>query len=214
MPRTRIKVCGITRTADASAAVAAGADALGVVLAPSPRQVTLEQGEAVLAGVSPLVTRVGVFVDAKPAFVAEAVARLGLGAVQFHGSETPEACAAAAAPVIKAFRVGPGFAAAEVERYAGTVAAVLLDAFEPGVAGGTGRTFDWEAARLVPDWAPLILAGGLTAENVGAAVAALHPFAVDVSSGVEVSPGIKDHDRIRLFVAAVHAADDEELHHV
>lgn len=213
MSRTRIKVCGITRAKDASAAVAAGADALGVVLAPSPRQVTLQQGGAALAGVPPLVGRIGVFVDADPAFVADAVARLGLSAVQFHGNESPEACAAAPAPVIKAFRVGGGFDTAEIERYKGTVAAVLLDAFVPGVAGGTGRTFDWDAARSVPDWAALILAGGLTGANVGEAVRRLRPFAVDVSSGVEVSPGIKDHDRIRSFVAAVRAADDEEPQH-
>ena len=210
MLRTRIKVCGITRARDASAAVAAGADALGVVLAPSPRQVTLEQAEAALADVPPFVARVGVFVDADPAFVEEAVSRLGLGAVQYHGSETPEECAAAPAPVIKAFRVSRGFDTAAIERYRGSVAAVLLDAFVPGVAGGTGRTFDWDAARSVPEWAPLVLAGGLHSGNVREAVSRLRPFAVDVSSGVEVSSGVKDHDAIRSFVAAVRAADEEE----
>lgn len=213
MPRTRIKVCGIMSAEDASAAVAAGADALGVVLAPSPRRLTLGQAEAALVGVPPFVGRIGVFVDADPAFVADAVARLALSAVQFHGTESPEACATAPAPVIKAFRVRQGFDAAEIERYEGAVVAVLLDAFVPGIAGGTGRTFDWDAARAVPGWAPLVLAGGLTDVNVGEAVRRLHPFAVDVSSGVEVSPGIKDHDAIRSFVAAVRAADDEEPQH-
>jgi phosphoribosylanthranilate isomerase len=173
--------------------------------------VTLEQAEVAFAGVPPFITRVGVFVDADAAFVAEAVARLGLGAVQFHGSETPEACAAAPVPAIKAFRIGPAFSAAAVAPYEGAVSAVLFDAFVAGVAGGTGRTFPWrEAAAAVPEWAPLVLAGGLASGNVGAAVAALHPFAVDVSSAVEVSPGVKDPARMLSFVAAVRAAEEED----
>ena len=213
MHRTRIKICGLTRAEDAAAAVAAGADALGVVLAPSKRRVSLEQAAAVLATAPPLVGRIGVFVDASPGFIGEAVARLGLTAVQFHGDETPEDCAAAPVPVIKALRVGPGFDAASVDRYRTTVAALLLDTYVPGgERGGTGVAFDWyDVAGRLPDWAPVLLAGGLEPGTVGNAVRTLRPFAVDVSSGVESAPGLKDHGLIDSFCAAVHAADREVL---
>lgn len=212
---TRIKICGLTRASDALAAVAAGADTLGVVLAPSPRQITLDQAEAVLAAVPAGATRVGVFVDPDLAFVAEAVARLGLGAVQLSGSESVEFCAdlartVAPATLVKAFSVAPGFNASTVGRYLPFVSAILLDTYVAGSHGGTGRTFDWQAARALPPDVPLIVAGGLTPENVGDAVRALRPCAVDVSSGVESAPGIKDHRKIQSFVAAVRAADEEE----
>lgn len=211
MHRTRIKICGLTRAEDAAAAVAAGADALGVVLAPSKRQVTLEQAAAVLAAAPPLVARIGVFVDAPADFVREAVARLGLVAVQFHGDETPESCAHAPVPVIKALRVGPGFGPESADRYRHSVAALLLDTYVPGgERGGTGVAFDWyDVAGRLPGWAPVLLAGGLEPGNVGGAVRALRPFAVDVSSGVESAPGLKDHGLIDSFCAAVCAADRE-----
>lgn len=206
--RTRIKICGLTRPEDAACAVAAGADALGVVLAPSKRQVTLAQAAAVFADVPPLVARVGVFVDARADDVWEAVARLGLTAVQFHGDEAPETCATAPAPVIKALRVGPDFDPAEAERYRGTVSALLLDTFVVGERGGTGQAFGWhDVAGRLPTWAPVVLAGGLGPDNVAAAIGALGPFAVDVSSGVEHAPGVKDHHLIERFAAAVRAAD-------
>ena len=209
MHRTRVKICGLTRPEDAMAAVAAGADALGVVLAPSKRQVTLDQAAAVFAGVPPLVARVGVFVDARADFVWEAVERLGLTAVQLHGDEAPETCAAAPAPVIKALRVGPGFDRASVERYRGVVSALLLDTLVVGgAAGGTGKTFSWhDVAGRLPAWAPVLLAGGLGPDNVAEAIGVLNPYAVDVSSGVEQAPGVKDHRLIERFVAAVRAAD-------
>lgn len=208
--RTRIKICGITTPGDAAAAVAAGADALGVVLAPGKRQVSIDAAARALADVPPLVARVGVFVNAEPAFVDEAIARIGLTAVQFHGDETPEQCAATSIPVIKALRVGTDFALQVFEPFRGTVASLLLDTYTPGSHGGTGRTFDWSAqAGVVPGGASLILAGGLTALNVAEAIRTLHPFAVDVSSGVESSPGVKDHAAINAFVAAVRAADQE-----
>lgn len=208
--RTRIKICGLTRPEDAAAAVSSGADAVGVVLAPSKRQVTLDQAAAVLASVPPLVARIGVFVDARADDVWEAVARLGLSAVQFHGDEAPETCAAAPVPVIKALRVGPGLDPAALDAYGGTVAAFLLDTYVAGERGGTGETFDWlSVAGALPAWAPVVLAGGLGPANVGAAISALHPYAVDVSSGVEVAPGVKDHRQIEEFVAAVRAADRE-----
>lgn len=225
--RTRVKVCGITSAADAAAAVRAGADAVGVILAPSPRQVSIEQAEEILADVPPFVARVGVFVDASEEYVAEAVERLGLAAAQFHGDESPEHCATAPAPVVKAFRVAAGrindeesgtnhgqnaqigakFDGDYVEPYQALVAAVLLDTYDPHLHGGTGKTLAWDTITELPGWAPFILAGGLTPENVGEAIAAVRPFAVDVSSGVESAPGIKDHDAIERFCAAVRDAD-------
>lgn len=207
--RTRIKICGLTSASDAAAAVAAGADAVGVVLAPSPREVSIDQACRVLAGVPAFVTRVGVFVDAAPEFVARAVARVGLDAVQFHGDESPERCASAPWPVLKAFRVGTVFDTDTVEPYRGLVDAVLLDTYDPQQHGGTGKTFSWHIACEFPGWAPVLLAGGLTPDNVGAAVRQVHPFAVDVSSGVESAPGIKDHDKIEAFARAVREADAE-----
>lgn len=209
--RTRIKICGLTRAEDAAAAVSAGADALGVVLAPSKRRVTLDEAAEVFAAVPPLVARVGVFVDAHADEVWEAVARLGLAAVQFHGDEAPETCAAAPVPVIKALRVGPDYSPERADAYRGAVSAVLLDTFVPGEQGGTGVAFDWyDVAGRLPRWAPVLLAGGLGPANVGAAIQALHPYAVDVSSGVESAPGVKDHRSIDAFAAAVRAADEEE----
>ncbi|MBE0477086.1 MAG: phosphoribosylanthranilate isomerase [Coriobacteriia bacterium] len=210
MRRTRVKICGLTDPADAAAAVRAGADAVGVVLADGPRRLTLDAAERVLAEVPPMVARVGVFVDAPEALVAEAVRRLGLTAVQFHGAEPPEACASCVAPVIKAFRVREGFSAHGIDPYRRSAAAVLLDTFVEGVAGGTGRTFPWERFRdSLPEGLPVIVAGGLDPVNVGSAVRALRPYAVDVSSGVEELPGAKDHVKVEAFVAAVRNADSE-----
>lgn len=210
MRRTRIKICGLTRPEDAARAVAAGADALGVLLAPSKRRVTLNGAAAVFAGVPPMVARIGVFCDAEPGDVDDAVARLGLSAVQFHGHETPEACAAAPVPVIKTIGIGAETGHADLDAYRGSVAAFLLDTIVGGASGGTGVTFDWyDVAGRLPAWAPVIVAGGLGAHNVAEAVRVLAPFAVDVCSGVEASPGVKDHALIDSFCAAVRAADLE-----
>ena len=210
MSATRIKVCGLTRPEDVAAAVAAGADAVGVVLAPSKRRVTLEQAARVLAGVPASVDRVGVFVDAPPGTVRQAVRALSLTSVQLHGRETPAACAVMGVPVTKALRVGPAFDPAEAEPYLGCVSALLLDTYVPGQPGGTGTTFDWRSiAGRLPTFVPVTVAGGLHPGNVGEAVRMLRPAWVDVSSGVEASPGIKDHRSIQRFVAAVRAADSE-----
>lgn len=212
MRRTRIKICGLTDPADAEGAVRAGADAVGVVLAPSSRAVTLERAEVVLAAVPPIVARLGVFVDAPEDFVAEAIERLGLAAVQYHGGETPERCAACPVPVVKAFRVREGFTTERIEPYRGSVDAVLLDTYVEGTNGGTGRAFAWERfGESVPDFAPVIVAGGLNPVNVGAAIAALRPYAVDVSSGVEELPGVKDSLKVEAFVEAVRCADAERV---
>jgi phosphoribosylanthranilate isomerase len=207
--RTRVKICGVCRPEDAAAAVDAGADAVGVVLAESPRRVTMAQAGAIMAEVPAPVARVGVFVDESEAVVAEAVAMLGLSYVQFHGTETPERCAEAAAPVVKAFRVGPRFDVAKLEPYRGSVAAVLLDALVPGVAGGTGECFEWESLPALESRPRVFVAGGLHPGNVGRAVRTLRPFAVDVSGGVEAGPREKHPQAIAEFVAAVRAADRE-----
>ncbi len=209
MTRTRIKICGITRPADAVAAVEAGADAIGVVLAPSPRQVSIERAAEIAAAVGPLVSVVGVFVDAEESFVARATEQIGLSYLQFHGNESAERCAAAPAPVIRALRVGTEFDVDIVESVREHAVAILLDTYSSQTVGGTGTTFDWQTVPVLPGRVPLFLAGGLNAENVGAGIAALHPYAVDVSSGVESAPGIKDHDAIRAFCAAVRRADEE-----
>lgn len=210
-PRTRVKICGLRSAADARECVRAGADAVGVVLVPGSRRcVSLRDAAEILAGVPVLVARVGVFVDQPADEVARAAAELGLTAVQLHGAETPEYCASLPVPVIKAFRVGGTFSPADVDAYRGAIAAVLLDTLVDGADGGTGRSFAWTELGEMPDVAPLIVAGGLVPENVGAAIRALRPFAVDVSSGVEDGDLHKDPDRVAAFVAAVRSADMEE----
>lgn len=208
--RTRIKICGLTRPEDAAAAVAAGADAVGVVLAPSKRRVTLEQAERVLAGVPASVCRIGVFVDAPVEEIRETAARLHLSAVQLHGTESPEECAAVGLAVAKAFRVGSDFDLRVVEAYRGVVSVVLLDTLVVGEQGGTGVAFDWSVlGDGLPDIARVAIAGGLDPGNVAAAIRLFRPFGVDVSSGVESSPGVKDRRLIEEFVAVVRAADRE-----
>ena len=210
MHRTRIKICGLTRPEDAAAAVSSGADALGVVLAPSRRRVTLDEAERVLAATPPFVGRVGVFVDASTDEIREAAERLSLSAVQLHGSETPEQCAEIGMPVVKAFRVGPDFDPAVTDAYRGVISIALLDTFVSGEQGGTGLAFDWYAiAERLPDLAPVVLAGGLRPDNVVEAIRVLRPFGVDVSSGVETAPGVKDPALIARFCSAVRFADGE-----
>lgn len=200
----KVKICGITNLADALAAVEAGADALGFNFwAGSRRHLTPQAARGIVARVPADVLCVGVFVDeAAPADVERAAAEAGVGAVQLHGEETPEFCAAVRGfEVIKALRVGGGFRGETCARFG--AAAILLDAYCAGAPGGTGQTFDWAVARETRARVPkLYLAGGLTPENVGAAVRQVGPYAVDVCSGVESAPGRKDAGRVRAFVAA------------
>lgn len=209
MRRTRIKICGLTRPEDAAAAVEAGADACGFVFAPSPRQLTVERAARLAALVPPPVARVGVFVDADRDEIAEAVRACGLTAVQLSGSEPPEACEDLGAAVIKVLKVGPDFEWSAAEPYLGRVSALLLDTYVAGKEGGTSRAFAWRSVGHGPDGLEVFCAGGLDAENVGEAISVLRPFAVDVSSGVESAPGIKDHEKIVAFCAAVRRADEE-----
>jgi phosphoribosylanthranilate isomerase len=207
--RTHIKVCGLTRPEDAAAAVAAGADALGVIFAPSPRRVSAERAALVFADVPDGIERVGVFVDAPIDEIVSAIEACGLTRVQLSGSESPEFCDAVPAEVMKVVHVGTDFGLDTLEPYRGHATALLLDTLVTGKAGGTSRVFDWQTAGDLPGWAPIFVAGGLTSDNVAACIAALHPYGVDVSSGVESAPGVKDHARIDALCAAVAAADEE-----
>jgi phosphoribosylanthranilate isomerase len=202
----RCKICGITRLEDALAAVDAGADAIGLVFyAKSPRAVTVQQAQAIVAGLPPFVTTVGLFVDCQRSELNAILDAVPLDLLQFHGDESPAACEGFRRPYIKALRVRPGDdVAARIGLY-GSAAGVLLDTFVPGVPGGTGEAFDWS---LVPQGltVPIILAGGLTPENVRAAIEQVRPYAVDVSGGVEASKGVKDSDKIHAFVRAVRSA--------
>ena len=206
MSVVRSKICGITRIEDALAAVAAGADAIGLVFyAKSPRAVSVEQAAAFLQTLPPFVTSVGLFVDMPRAELQTLLQRLPLDLLQFHGDESPVDCEGHGRPYIKALRVRPGEdVAAAMAPYAGA-RGILLDTFVEGVPGGTGATFDWS---LIPRQAakPIILAGGLEAGNVAAAIRQVRPYAVDVSGGVEASKGIKDAGKIRAFVQAVRDA--------
>ncbi|WP_439888979.1 phosphoribosylanthranilate isomerase [Pseudomonas sp. MBLB4123] len=206
MPVVRSKICGITRVEDALIAVEAGADAIGLVFyAKSPRAVSVPQARAIIAALPPFVTTVGLFVDASADELNAVLRAVPLDLLQFHGDETAASCEAVGRPYMKALRVRPGDdVAARIEPYA-SAAGILLDTYVAGVPGGTGETFDWS---LVPRGLtkPVVLAGGLTPENVAAAIAQVGPYGVDVSGGVEASKGIKDAEKIRAFVSAVRAA--------
>jgi phosphoribosylanthranilate isomerase len=207
--RTRIKICGLTRVDDVRAVVDAGADAVGFVFAASPRQVTIEQAIELAALVPPPVARIGVFVDAAIEEIELAVRLARLSAVQLCGDETPEFCSAVSVPVIKVHKVGTGFAWTMIEPYRGHAAAQLLDTRVTDKAGGTAKTFNWHAVGESPGWASVFVAGGLTPSNVAEAVRAMRPFAVDVSSGVESAPGLKDPNLIAQLCAGVRAVDRE-----
>ncbi len=203
MSAVRSKICGITRIEDALAAVDAGADAIGLVFyAKSPRAVNVQQARAIIAALPPFVTTVGLFVNASRCELGEILDAVPLDLLQFHGDETPADCEGYHRPWIKALRVKAGDdIAASCKAYAGA-SGILLDTYVEGVPGGTGEAFDWS---LVPKdlSKPIILAGGLSATNVAQAIAQVHPYAVDVSGGVEQSKGIKDHAKIRAFIQAV-----------
>lgn len=205
--RTRVKICGLTREQDVRAAVELGADAIGLVFhAPSPRAVSLERAAALAAQVPAFVTVVGLFVDADAQRVREVLRRVPLGALQFHGHESPAYCAGFDRPWIKAVAMRDDIdPRAEAERYAGA-ASLLLDTFDARVAGGTGRRFDWD--RVPAELAPhIVLAGGLDANNVAEAVRRVRPHAVDVSGGVELTKGIKDRNKIAEFMQGVRHGD-------
>jgi phosphoribosylanthranilate isomerase len=204
--RTRIKICGITNFDDALHAVKAGADAVGFVFYErSPRHIDPESARQIVRHLPPFVTAVGVFVDEKIETVRETVQYCFLDLCQFHGKESPEYCEWHHKGVIKAFRVKDRTFLEEMKRY--NVAAYLLDTFREDRFGGTGSPFDWSLAGEATKHGPVVLAGGLQPENVGEAVAKVRPYAVDVSSGVEKEPGLKDWQKMKVFVEAVREAD-------
>lgn len=190
---------------DALAAARSGADAIGLVFyADSPRAVSVEQARAVVRALPPFITTVGLFVDAAPREIGAVLAALPLDLLQFHGNESPEACRGHGRPYVKALRMGEGADAAALARPYDDAAGILVDSYVEGVPGGTGRAFDW--SRLPEGLScPLILAGGLTPDNVAAAVTQVRPWAVDVSGGVEATPGVKDAAKIEAFIRGVNS---------
>jgi phosphoribosylanthranilate isomerase len=207
--RTRIKICGITCENDAQVAVRAGADALGLVFyPPSPRYVSLDQAAAIARNIPPFVTVVALFVDADVSWIESVLSNVRIDLLQFHGQETRSDCERFQRPYIKALRVTSASVLTHDMAAYPSAGGFLLDTYSQSLPGGTGQTFDWS---LFPQQSekPLILAGGLTPDNVGQAIALTHPFAVDVSGGVELTKGIKSHQLIEQFIAGVKRADTE-----
>jgi phosphoribosylanthranilate isomerase len=204
--RTRVKICGLTREADVDAAVEAGADAIGFVFYDkSPRHIGLSRAAALARRLPAFVTPVGLFVNAAPAFIAEAAQEIPELLLQFHGDETAAECAAASRPYMRAARMTPGLDLVEFAARHPDARALLLDAHVEGYGGG-GKVFDWSLIpRNVP--CPVVLSGGLHAGNVIEGILRVRPWAVDVSSGVEAAKGIKDAAAIRRFCEAVREAD-------
>lgn len=210
--RTRIKICGITRPDDGVAAVRLGVDAIGLVFyAPSPRYVTVTQARAVTDVLPPFVTVVGLFVNAGEEMIEQALAQVPLTLLQFHGDESPEDCRVLGLPYIKAVRVRGADDVAQAAAHYHDARALLLDAYQADVPGGTGKVFDWNLIPRALD-KPLILAGGLTADNVADAIRHVRPYAVDVSGGVEERKGIKSADKMAAFVSRVETTNREQTH--
>jgi len=204
--RTRIKFCGMTRPADAEAAVRLGVDAVGMVLAPgSPRFIQLRQAAIIRRRLSPFVQAVALFRDAPADEVKRALDELQPDLLQFHGEESPEYCGSFGRPYLRAVPMKGGADVGDWERRFAGATALLLDAHGAGEQGGQGRPFDWSAIRATR---PFVLAGGLNAANVAQAVRLVRPFAVDVSSGIELSPGIKDEAKMQRFIEEVRKADE------
>jgi phosphoribosylanthranilate isomerase len=202
-----VKVCGITRLEDAEAAVAAGARALGFIFWPeSPRFLDPHRARAIVSALPPFVTTVGVFVNQPIAYVNGVAALARLSAVQLHGDETIDEAARVARPVVKAIGVSAATQAGAADAWPARVT-MLVDAHDPRRRGGTGRTIDWTVAAAIAARRRTILSGGLTADNVADAVARVRPFGIDISSGVERSPGVKDHARMRALFEVVHDID-------
>lgn len=201
--RTRVKICGITRPEDGQYAAELGADAIGLVFyAASPRAVNIEMAQAVCAVLPPFVTKVGLFVNAKREEIRKVLNEVSLDLLQFHGDETAADCEGYGRPYLKALRMAAGVdVLAELKPFNGA-AGILLDSYRAGIPGGTGQTFDWSR---VPTQVmqPIVLAGGLTPQNVAMAIEQVRPYAVDVSGGVEAAKGIKDRDKMAAFMNEV-----------
>jgi phosphoribosylanthranilate isomerase len=202
--RTRVKICGITRLEDGLVAAAAGADALGLnFYSKSPRFIDTEKARALHAALPAFVTRVGLFVNAQAEFVKAILAAVPLDLLQFHGDEGAEYCASFGRPYLKALRIKPGMDIAAEARAFASAQAILVDAWHDEQFGGTGKVFDWSLLGSAVRSERLVLAGGLHPGNVAEAIKAVRPWAVDVSSGVESAPGIKDSNKIEQFISEV-----------
>ncbi|MES2499888.1 MAG: phosphoribosylanthranilate isomerase [Pseudomonadota bacterium] len=201
--RTRVKICGITNVQDALAAITYGADAIGLVFyAPSPRFVSISQAQQIVAAIPPFISVVGLFVNATVAEIETVLSQVRLDILQFHGDETPAECERIKLPYLKAIRVKNDTNLLQYQVEFCSAKALLVDAYSEAAFGGTGHVFDW---KLIPQnmTMPIILAGGLNAENVADAIKQLRPYAVDVSGGVEIRKGIKDSAKIAAFMRAV-----------
>ncbi|MCK9503038.1 MAG: phosphoribosylanthranilate isomerase [Porticoccaceae bacterium] len=206
VPQARIKICGITSVADALLAVNGGADAIGLVFyPPSPRNVAIDTAVAIAAAAGPFVTTVALFVNPEPALVETVLTRVRPHVLQFHGDESPAFCEQFGRPYMKAIRVRGDTSVLDAAAPFRSAAGILFDAWSEDRYGGTGKTFEWDKIKGI-DGFPVILAGGLTPENVAEAIALTTPYAVDASGGVEASPGVKDSAKISRFVAEVRAA--------
>ena len=203
---TKVKICGITSVADGLLAAGAGADMIGLMFyESSPRHITLAQAAEISRALPPFVLRVGVFVNPDEALVTSAIRECGLSLLQFHGDETSDFCTQFGVMSLKALRVRDAESLQPLEQF--KTDAFLLDAYAQSGLGGTGEKFNWDLAVEAQKFGkPIFLAGGLTPENVADAVRQVHPFAVDVSSGVESAPGKKDEAKVRAFIAAVRGA--------
>jgi phosphoribosylanthranilate isomerase len=202
--RTRVKICGITRLEDGLAAIEAGADALGFVFYDkSPRKVTPEQAVAIALKLPPFVTLVGLFVNPSEAEVRKVLNVVPLGLLQFHGDESPDFCEQFRWPYLKALRMRDGVPQVADLLHGQYARGVLLDAWDEKLYGGTGKTFDWHTIQGLYRNIPVVLAGGLTPANVAQAIQIAKPWAVDVSSGVESAPGVKDKSKIEQFISEV-----------
>jgi len=203
--RTRVKICGITRPEDGAAAARLGADAIGLVFyPPSPRAVDVERAAEIVRVLPPFVTAVALFVNAPPQDIRDVLARVRVGVLQFHGDELPEDCARFGCPYIKAVSMRDGVDVRRLARMYSSAQAILLDTYREGVPGGTGARFEWSRVPSEVD-KPVIMAGGLNPENVVAAIRQVHPYAVDVSGGVESRKGIKDAQKIGAFMREVNS---------
>jgi phosphoribosylanthranilate isomerase len=208
-----VKICGITNWDDAKLAMDAGADALGFnFYVNSPRRIALSHAKQVIRRMPSCVAAVGVFVNASAKEIVRIARAANLTALQLHGEESPATVERLAReyPVLKAFRVGPGFRLSELGRYA-DASGFLLDGYDRERHGGTGKRFDWEIAREAKRYGPVILAGGLRAENVADAIREAEPFGLDVCSGVEQRPGTKDAKKVKRLMAAVRRMHEQDL---
>ena len=200
--RTRVKICGITRQQDADFAAESGADAIGLVFyPPSPRAISFAQANTITANLAPFVSKVALFVDPDKDLVSRCLDELSVDILQFHGDESPDFCHQFEMPYLKAVRMQDGVNLQEVADDYSTASALLLDTYQPGLPGGTGKTFDWSQISRIDK--PIILAGGLHASNVLQAIHQVQPYAVDVSGGVESDKGIKSHEKISTFMREV-----------